>query len=117
MKPESAIPGRRGMTVWTSSARFDMEYASGEDGPVEEPQPRKSTAKIGPIDVSNGIILEKVREEPPQKCRKMRAGLDSVLGRDFDGRMLCTLTVVEGAMVCSIVVVMVVMLLVAGLFL
>jgi len=66
---------------------------------VEEPQPRKSIAKVGYVEESKGMSFEKVREEPPQKCRKMRAGVGLVAGRDSEGEVECTLRVVRGATV------------------
>jgi hypothetical protein len=95
-KPVSAIWGRRVTSDCTSSARFEMEYAAGECGPVEWPQPRKSIANTGYVEESKGLSFEKVRAEPPQKCRKMRAGED-LAETDVEGAVEYMLSVVRGA--------------------
>lgn len=51
-----------------------IEYASGLCGPVDEPQPRKSMAIQQKSAERFDVTWEKVRDEPPQKCRNMRTG-------------------------------------------
>ena len=42
-------------------------------------------AKTGYVGEIKGITFEKVREEPPQKCRKIRVGTSLVVERDVEG--------------------------------
>jgi len=51
------------------------------------------------VEESKGLSFEKVRAEPPQKCRKMRAGEDLVAETDVEGAVENTLSVVKGATV------------------
>jgi hypothetical protein len=52
-----------------------MEYNVGVAGPVDEPQPRKSTAMQWNVDERWEMVDEYVREEPPQKWRNRSVGL------------------------------------------
>jgi hypothetical protein len=51
------------------------------------------------VEESKAPIFEKVRAEPPQKCRKMRAGEDLVTETDVEGVVEYTLSGVRGATV------------------